>query len=420
MIISDQNIQFSARHYGLVETQKQRVDEAYLNGQLTSRERATSQTRFETFSASESVLNLTKTAPKSQQQNKETETFDQARNRSIVTNNNQSNLNVLDDLRTPNAFVSRSTASTAMEDNATLSPQLIKMIEAIESLMERMTGKPYTLKVMGYTPESSPQNSQTQPDETLSSLQPIAKETAAKFDRSSSAQLSQGSGRFTVPITGERTMESLNYRKQEVTNFNAQGSVTTADGQTIRFNLNANMTRNFESSVYHEQSKGLVLTDPLVVNFGGAPAKLTLDKVAFDLDSDGQADQISFLESGSGFLALDKNQDGVINNGQELFGTQSGNGFKDLAEFDSDQNGWIDENDAIFSQLQIWHKDSHGLAHLTGLLELNIGAIYLQNETTLFSIKDDENNLLGQVVNSGVFIGEDHKVGSIQQIDLVI
>ena len=180
------------------------------------------------------------------------------------------------------------------------------------------------------------------------------------------------------------------------------------------------MVRSFESSLYQEQSKGLVLTDPLVVNFGGVPAKLTLEKVAFDLNSDGQKDQISFLESGSGFLALDKNQDGQINNGKELFGTQSGNGFKDLAAFDSDQNGWIDENDAIFSQLQIWHKDENGLNQLSGLLELNIGAIYLKHEETQFSLKDNSNQLLGQVVKSGVFIGEDHKLSSVQQIDLVI
>ncbi len=39
-----------------------------------------------------------------------------------------------------------------------------------------------------------------------------------------------------------------------------------------------------------------------------------------------------------------------INDGSELFGTSSGDGFKDLATYDEDENGWIDENDSIFSK----------------------------------------------------------------------
>ena len=54
------------------------------------------------------------------------------------------------------------------------------------------------------------------------------------------------------------------------------------------------------------------------------------------------------------FLALDLNGDGRINNGSELFGALSGNGFADLAQYDSDANGWIDENDEIFQRLKVW------------------------------------------------------------------
>ena len=37
----------------------------------------------------------------------------------------------------------------------------------------------------------------------------------------------------------------------------------------------------------------------------------------------------------------------------KLFGTSSGDGFKDLAEYDEDGNGWIDENDSIFNRLKV-------------------------------------------------------------------
>ena len=72
----------------------------------------------------------------------------------------------------------------------------------------------------------------------------------------------------------------------------------------------------------------------------------------FDLDADGEEEEISMLK-GSGYLALDKNEDGIINDGSELFGTGNGDGFADLARYDEDGNGWIDENDSILSLIHI-------------------------------------------------------------------
>lgn len=100
-----------------------------------------------------------------------------------------------------------------------------------------------------------------------------------------------------------------------------------------------------------------VKTDPLMINLDANIGSVSDQKFFFDLDSDGKEEQISFAGKGSGFLALDKNGDGKINDGSELFGTSSGDGFKDLAEYDEDKNGWIDENDSIFSKLKVWTKD---------------------------------------------------------------
>ncbi|MEA1988435.1 MAG: hypothetical protein U9N57_04395 [Pseudomonadota bacterium] len=396
MIISDQNIQLSSRHYAMAESQKQRVHETFLNGQLATREMEQTHIKHETFRASESAVDFDKRSPKSVEQHQQKESFPLMDDRDFPEQQG------LPTNTLPRPLVEGENP-VGIEDQIQLSPELIKMIEAIESMMERMTGKPYTMKVMGYTPEPSPRTEATPTNKAP------GMPTAEVFTRE-----------FTTAVKGERLAISESYREQEYSNFKAQGSVTTADGIMIQFDLNASMHRSFHTSTQSEQTKGLVLKDPLVVNFGGSPANLTLEKVSFDIDSDGQQDSVSFVESGSGFLALDKNQDGKVNNGQELFGAQTGNGFAELAQYDHDQNGWIDENDAIFSQLQIWHKDDNGLDQLQGLLELNIGAIYLQSEETQFSVKDADNTLLGQVVSSGLFIGENHQVGSIQQINLVV
>lgn len=161
------------------------------------------------------------------------------------------------------------------------------------------------------------------------------------------------------------------------------------------------------------------LKDPLAINFDGTAAQLTQETFSFDIDADGNDDQIAFVGPRSGLLALDTNSDGTINDGSELFGALSGDGFADLAAYDGDQNGWIDENDAIFSRLRIWMKTAAGENQLFALAEKGVGAIYLGRVETPFSVKDADNTLQGQVRATGLFLFEDGGVGTMQQFDLV-
>ncbi|MFZ2268471.1 MAG: VCBS repeat-containing protein [Azonexus sp.] len=210
------------------------------------------------------------------------------------------------------------------------------------------------------------------------------------------------------------------YSEMEQSTFSASGTVTTADGQTISFNLELSMSRTYheESHVSLRLGDAARQTDPLVLNFAGHAAQLTDQRFAFDLDADGNAEQINFVKPGSGFLVFDRNQDGVVNNGSELFGPISGDGFSELAALDADQNGWIDENDATFSRLQVWSRDSTGNNQLQSLTAAGIGAIALSQVGTPFDIKNNANELLGQVRSTGIFLHEDASAGTIQQIDL--
>lgn len=207
----------------------------------------------------------------------------------------------------------------------------------------------------------------------------------------------------------------------EQTSFSAEGVVRTADGREIRFNLDLSMSReHLEQSDVSLRLGDAKMKDPLVINFGGTAAQLTNTKFSFDLDSDGTADQVSFVGAGSGFLALDKNADGKINNGSELFGPATGNGFSELAAYDQDKNNWIDENDAVYAQLRVWTKDGSGNDALSTLAQKKIGAIYLGNVSTPFDIKNGQNQLDGQVKSSGVYLNENGGAGTVQQIDLAV
>lgn len=220
--------------------------------------------------------------------------------------------------------------------------------------------------------------------------------------------------------TGGRYYSYSSYYEKEVTGFDTKGKVVTADGREIDFNINVSMSRTFYEASETEINFGAEkrMKDPLVINLNSNIASVSDQKFFFDIDADGELDEISMLSSGSGYLALDKNGDGTINDGSELFGTASGNGFADLAAYDEDGNGWIDEADAIFSKLKIWCMDENGNSHLYGLSESGVGAIYLGSEATEFSLKSASNETNAVIRQSGVFLYENGTVGTIQQMDL--
>ena len=212
---------------------------------------------------------------------------------------------------------------------------------------------------------------------------------------------------------------SYYYEEYEETSFEAKGIVNCKDGRSIEFNIDINMSRSF-AEYYAEEIDFLEVsfTDPLVINFDGNLNDVSDQTIYFDIDSDGVEDEISRLVSGCGFLGLDLNEDGIINDGTELFGTKSGNGFKDLAIYDTDRDGFIDEDDEVFDKLKIWTFDEDGTSHLYSLKDKNIGAIYLGNASTEFSLNSLENNETNAKIRStGVFLFEDGNVGNISQID---
>ena len=222
------------------------------------------------------------------------------------------------------------------------------------------------------------------------------------------------------------TMKSINNREVQITstyteaqelNFQTKAYVQ-AGNKEIEIALDISLSRSFTYQTEITLSQDL-LKDPLVISLDGTLPMLSSHKFAFDIDSDGSNDQISVLKQNSGFLALDKNENGKIDDGSELFGTKSGDGFKDLSAFDDDKNGWIDENDKIFDRLQVWMK-TENKDKLIGLGELGIGAIYLGNTQTPFDIKSETNELLGQIKKSGFFLFENGKSGVVSQVDLAI
>lgn len=212
------------------------------------------------------------------------------------------------------------------------------------------------------------------------------------------------------------------YEEKEESSFYSSGTVVTGDGRTIDFDIEAVMSREFKKySSVEINFESARMMDPLVLSLDGTDVGVSDQKFLFDIDCDGKEDNISLLAKGCGFLALDKNGDGKINDGSELFGAKSGDGFGELSVYDMDGNGWIDENDEIFNRLRIWTKDENGDDKLVGLGVAGIGAIYLGNMDTDFSVNQSETNETNAMVKkSGIFLKENGGAGMIRQMDFAV
>jgi hypothetical protein len=122
--------------------------------------------------------------------------------------------------------------------------------------------------------------------------------------------------------------------------------------------------------------------------------------VDFDINSDGRKERLSWTvaDADEAFLALDRNGNGLIDDGAELFGnftaqpaTPDPNGFIALAEFDKSNNGgnedgMISANDAVFSSLRLWedlnHNGASEPAEIHSFADYSITAIELKYRTS--------------------------------------
>ena len=146
-----------------------------------------------------------------------------------------------------------------------------------------------------------------------------------------------------------------------------------------------------KNSAYNSAEKAAPQRDPLIIDLDEVGIELTdiENGVYFDLDSNGYAEKAAWIGENDGFLALDVNENGIIDNGSELFGDKfvmpdgrvSQTGFEALSSLNENDDDLIDENDSVYSKLLVWIDSNHdGITNegeLKTLHDLNIQSIDL-------------------------------------------
>ena len=163
--------------------------------------------------------------------------------------------------------------------------------------------------------------------------------------------------------------------------------------------------------------------DPLSLDLDGDGQVNTLPRragVHFDLDNSGFAEQTAWLAPGDGFLVLDRNNNGHIDGGAELFGSETTlnngkvaeNGFEALAEWDSNADGKITAEDAIYHRLRIWQdKNSNGVVNsgeLNTLQAHGIAEIHLDYQNGFWDVNDIRHREIGHFTRADGTPGDIH------------
>ncbi|GMV98983.1 MAG: hypothetical protein AMXMBFR84_01230 [Candidatus Hydrogenedentota bacterium] len=148
----------------------------------------------------------------------------------------------------------------------------------------------------------------------------------------------------------------------------ANGGGTTVQAAGFQIQLEFEFT-----SVEVTQGK-VQESDPIVFDLDGDGIELTnyRNGANFDLLGSGAAVRTGFVNGGDAFLALDRNGNGTIDDGTELFGDQRGaaHGFEELRKLDSNNDGRIDRNDEKYGDLRLWRDDGDGSTEEGELISL--------------------------------------------------
>ncbi|MGC5702526.1 hypothetical protein J4P02_20195 [Pseudomonas sp. NFXW11] len=147
------------------------------------------------------------------------------------------------------------------------------------------------------------------------------------------------------------------------------------------------------------------LKTPLLIDLDGSGiTTLPIEQgVEFDFDGESQPIHTGWAGTNSGFLVMDRNKDGIINDGKELFGDRTPlpnggtapDGVIALAALDSNLDGFIDKNDSVWADLKIWQDiNSNGISEANELQSLiDIGLKNINLSFTRDSILDKHGNI---------------------------
>jgi len=186
------------------------------------------------------------------------------------------------------------------------------------------------------------------------------------------------------------------------------------------------------NDLYNDARNWVQRSDPLTLDLDGDGLETTgidsANPILFDHDGDGTANATGWVKPDDGYLVLDRNENGLIDNGTELFGDstplldengdvvgQAADGFAALAAEDTNGDGIVDANDANWDKLRVWQDlNSDGKTdegELKTLEELGVAGFHVA--------KEENNQVLANgnaIADLGSYIKTDGSEGALGEV----
>jgi hypothetical protein len=234
-----------------------------------------------------------------------------------------------------------------------------------------------------------------------------------------------------IPLLSTSNLNSLTTSQLKALTSTQIASLSTKQVSALSTNALASLTSVQVQAITAVQIRALGAkvsvvgsSTPIVLDLNGDGIRTTSwsDGVKFDLLANGQAIQTAWVNPEDGLLVRDRNGDGVVNDGRELFGSASllangavaSDGFAALNEMDTNQDGWINQDDETFGQLRIWiDTNQNGVTdgnELKTLGDLNIQQLSVNASGT---DTQDQGNLIGLTSSYQTADGLSHSMADV-------
>lgn len=275
----------------------------------------------------------------------------------------------------------------------------------LRRLLEKMTGKKIHVGR-----EEAAESSTVVQTSSGNSAQPPSPTASSSSSSNGNARVGWG-----LQVDLQRTETETNS-----VGFSARGTIVTEDGTTIAFNASF-VAQSTSVVVKHISLRegDAQMKDPLVLLFSGSSAELTRSTQGFDLDANGTLEQLPSIANGA-YVVDDVNKNGKVDNGSELLGALSGDGFADLRAMDEDGNGFLDSGDAKYQELRLWQPRQDSGGQLLTLADAGVLALFTGSVATPVNLQLQSGDVAGRVRATGIYLAEQGTVQPLEQIDLKV
>jgi len=310
------------------------------------------------------------------------------------------------------------------EENNTYDKPLPPKVALIRMILAGVFGKDFEDDVGELAFEhanSPPQQSSTIQTLQIGVFQSADTEISAQNENSVDIDgLSFNAGDVLSVTQWQHQQQSLSYQVSGQFDLN---------GSSYDVNYALDLTSEFTFSQSFEITAA-ALKDPLIVQFGAQGIGSIQGTRSFDLVDEKPNEQLPIFSGDVAYLVYDQNKNGVADNGSELFGPQSGSGFAELAELDSNQNGFIEKEDVAYQSLYLWQpaltktedegKGANARGQWLSLSEAGIQAISTNAIATPFTFYDDTHQVAAQLQQSSFALSDSGQAYGVHHVDVRI